>query len=166
MGLNHGWSIKISHAICCCSVTKSCLTLCNLMDCSTPGFVTLWLSFTISWNLLKLMYIESVMPSNHLILCCHLFPLPSIFPSIRVFSSESTLCFKVLELQLQHLSFQWIFRVDFLWDWLIRSPCSPRDSRESYPATQFENINSLVLSLLYGSALTSIHDYWENHSFD
>ena len=48
-----------------------------------------FLSFTVSWSLLELMFIELVMPSNHLILCCPLFPLPSVFPSIRVFSNES-----------------------------------------------------------------------------
>ena len=73
---------------CCCSVTQSCLTLCNPMDCSTPGFSVL---FTISWSLLKFMSIESMMPSNHLILCRPLLLLPSIFPSIRVFSNESAL---------------------------------------------------------------------------
>ena len=64
-----------------------------------------------SQSLLKLMSIESVMPSNHLILCCPLSLLPSIFPSLRVFSNESALCFrwpKALELQLQHQSFQGI----------------------------------------------------------
>ena len=60
---------------------------------------------------------------------------------------------KVLEIQLQHQSFQWIFRVDFLYDWLVWSPCCPRDSQESSPAPQFESINSLALSLLYGPAL-------------
>ena len=73
-------------------------------------FVTPWtaayrgsLSFTVSWNLLKLMSIESMMPFNHLILC-RLLLLPSVFPSIRVFSNESALhirCLKILELQLQ-----------------------------------------------------------------
>ena len=72
---------------CCCSVDNSCPTLCDPMNCNTPGF----LSFTISWSLLKLMSIESVMSSNHLILCCPLLFLPSIFPSIRVFSNESAL---------------------------------------------------------------------------
>ena len=60
------------------------------MDCSTPGF----LSITNSHNLLTFMSIESVMPSNHLILCCPLLILPSIFPSIRVFSNESVLCIR------------------------------------------------------------------------
>ena len=57
------------------------------MDCSTPGF----LFFVISWSLLKLMSIKSMIPSNHLILCHSLLLLPSIFPSIRVFSNESAL---------------------------------------------------------------------------
>ena len=73
---------------------------------------------------------------------------------------------KLLETQIQHQSFQWVFRVNFLQDWLIWSPCSPRDSQESSPAPQFKSINSLALSLLYGPTLTSAHDYRKNHSFD
>ena len=71
-----------SIAKCCCSVVKLCSTLCIPTNCSTAGF----LSFTISLSLLKLMSAETVMPSNHLILCCPLLLLPSIFPSIRLFS--------------------------------------------------------------------------------
>ena len=67
------------------SVTQSCLTLCDPMDCSMPGLPV----HHNSWSLLKLMSIESVMPSNHLILCHPLLLLPSIFSSIRVFSNES-----------------------------------------------------------------------------
>ena len=113
-------------------------------------FVTPWtaahqasLSIANSQNSLKLMSIESVMPSNHLILCRLLLLLPSIFPSIRVFSNESFSneslhqVAKVLEFQLQHQSFQWLFRTDFLWDGLVGSPCSPRDSQESSPIPQF-----------------------------
>ena len=95
--LNHTYliyfdSISISFksqclTFCCCSVTQSCLTLCDPMDSSTPGF----LSFAISWSLLKLVSIESVMPSNHLILCHPLLLLPSVLPSFRVFSDESAL---------------------------------------------------------------------------
>ena len=74
-------------AICCCPVAKSRLTLCDPMDCRRQAS----LSFTISRSRLKLMFIESVMPSSHLILC-HLFLLlPSILPSIRIFSNESSL---------------------------------------------------------------------------
>ena len=70
-----------------CSVTKLCPTLCYRMDCNTPSFP----SFTVSWSLLKLISIELVMPSNHLILCWPLLILPSIVPSIRVFCNESAL---------------------------------------------------------------------------
>ena len=69
------------------SVNPLCLTLCDPRDCSTQAS----LSITNSWSLLKLMSIKSVMPSNHLILCCPLLLLPSIFLSIRVFSNESAL---------------------------------------------------------------------------
>ena len=89
-------------------------------------FVTSWtaasqasLSITNSQSLLKLMSIESVMPSNHLILCHPLLLPPSIFPSIRVFSSESVLPIRwpnsaKFRFQFQHQSFQWIFRTYFL----------------------------------------------------
>ena len=71
----------------CCSVAKSCPALCDPVDCSMPGFpVPNYLL-----NLLKLMSIESVMPSNHLILFCSLLLLPSVFPSIRAFSNVSVL---------------------------------------------------------------------------
>ena len=71
----------------CCSVTKLCLTLCDPMDCSTPGLPVLHCLP----ELLKSMSIESVMPSNHLILCRPLLLSPSVFPSIRIFSGESVL---------------------------------------------------------------------------
>ena len=73
---------------------------------------------------------------------------------------------KVLELQLQHQFFQWIFRTDLLQNGLVGSPCSPRDSQESSPTPQFKSINSSALSLLHSATLTSIHDYWKNHSLD
>ena len=76
------------------SVTQSCLTLCDPMDC-TPGLtVHHQLSITNPWSSLKLMSMELVMPSNQLILRCPLLLLPSIFPSIRVFSNESALCIR------------------------------------------------------------------------
>ena len=93
--------------------------------------------------------------------------LPSIFSASGSFPvSSSHQVPKVLELQLQHQSFQRIFRTDFTWDWLVGSSCSPRDSQESSPKPQIKSINSSVLSFLYGPTLTSIHDYRKNHSFD
>ena len=107
------------------------------------------------------MSFESVMLSNHLILCHPLF-LPSIFPSIMVFSrvSSSHQVARVLEFQLQHHSFQWTPRTDLLWNKLLGSPCNPRNSQESSPTSQFKSINSWALSFLYSPTLTSIHDYW------
>ena len=74
--------------LCCCSVASSRPTLCSPMDCSTPGFPVLHCLP----ELLKLMSIELVMPSNHLILCHPLALLLSVFPSIRAFSNESAVC--------------------------------------------------------------------------
>ena len=73
---------------------------------------------------------------------------------------------KIMELQFQHQSFQWIFRTDFLEDSLVWCPCYPSNSQESSPETQFESISSSVLSLLNGPTLTAIYDHWKNHSFD
>ena len=105
----------------------------------------------------------------HLILCHPLLLLPLIFPSIRVFSNESTLCIrwpKYWNISFRINPSNELFRIDFLYDGLVGSPCSPRDSQESSSTPQCKNINSLALSLLYGLILTCIHDYWKNHSFD
>ena len=94
-------------------------------------------SITNSQSSLRLTSIESVMPSSHLILWCPLL-LPSIPPSIRDFSSESTLSHevaKVREFQLQHHSLQRNPRADLLQNGLVGSPCSPRDSQESSKAS-------------------------------
>ena len=127
------------------------------------------LSIVNSWSLSKPMSFESVMPSNHLILCRPLLLLPSIFSQYQgIFKwvSSSHQVAKVLEFQLQHQSFQWTPRTDLLQDGLVRSPCSPRDSQESSPTPQFKSINSLVHGFLHSLALTSIHDQWKNHSLD
>ena len=87
--------------------------------------------------------------------CLPSFPASGSFPLNQVFTSSTQ------KLQLQYPSFQWILRIDFHWNWLVWS-YSPRHSQESSAATQFESINSLVLSLPYGPTLTSLHDYWKN----
>ena len=135
-------------------------------------FVTSWtaahqvsLSITISKSLFKLLSIESVMPSNHLIPCCPLFLLPSIFPSIRVFSSDSVL----------HIRWPkyWSFRfsispsneysglISFRMDWFDLLAV-----QVTSPTPQLKNIKFFVLSFLYSPTLTSIHDSWKNQSFD
>ena len=137
----------VQFSVVCRSVTQSYLTLCDqeLQHARLP------LSLSNSQSSLKLMSIELVMPSNHVILCCHLLLLPSIFPSIRVFSSHLFAWGgQRIGASSSASNFQWIFRVDFLWDWLICSPCCPRDSQEYSPTPQFKSISSLVLSLLYG----------------
>ena len=122
------------------------------------------LSITNFWSSLKLMFIQSVMPSNHLILCHPLFFLASIFPSIRAFSNESALHIR----RPKYWSFsispsnEYPGLISFRIDW----SCSPRDSQESSPTSQFKSINTLAPSLLYGPTLTCIHDYWKSHSFD
>ena len=128
------------------------------------------LPFTISWNLLKLKSIELVMTSNHLILCRPLLLLPSIFPSIRVFSNESALrirwpkywsCSFNINPTNEHPGL-----ISFRMDWLdLLAVQGPLKSLLQHH-TQFKSINSSTFSLLYGPTLTSIHKYWKNHSFD
>ena len=119
------------------------------------------LSF-ISWSLFKLTSIKSVMPSNHLILCCPLLNLSQHQGLFQWISSLHQVA-KALELQLQHQSFQWKFSIDFLWDWLIGFPCSPRDSQVfSNTTIQKHQFFSAQLSLC--SNAWSIHDYKKNHS--
>ena len=102
---------------------------------------------------------SSVIPCSS---CLRSFPASGSFPMSRLFPSSR----RRLELQLQHQSFQWVFRTDFLYNWLVWSPCCPRDSQESFPTPRFKSIISLVLSLFYHLTLRFIHDYWKNHSFD
>ena len=121
---------------------------------------------TNSQNLLKLLSFKSVMPSNHLILCCPL--LPSIFPSIRVFSNESVLC--IMWPMYWSFSFsispsnEYSRLISFRIDWFDLAV--QEIFKESSPTPQFKSINSSVLSFLYSPTLTSIHDYWKNHSFN
>ena len=136
-------------------------------------FATLWtaahqasLSFTISLSLLKLMSTELVMPSNHLILCHHLLLLPSIFPSIRVFFPMSQL-FTAGDRSIGASASATVLPMNIQsWFPLGLTGLISLQSQESFPAPQFESINSLVLSLLYCPAVTSIHDYWKSHSLD
>ena len=121
-------------------------------------------SFTIYQNLLELVSIELVMPSNHLILCPPLLLLPSIFPSIRVFSSELTL--RIRWPKFWSFSFSISLSNEYSGLGLTSLIVQCKGVSKSSPAPHFESINSLLLSLLYGPTLTSVHDYWKNHSFD
>ena len=122
------------------------------------------LSITNSWSPPKPMSIESVMPSNHLILCHPLLLLPSISPSIMVFSNESALLIRWPK--------DWSFSINispsnehtglisFRMDWLDLLAV-----QESSLTPQFKSINSSALSFLYSFTLTSIRNYWKNHLF-
>ena len=137
-------------------------------------FVTPWtaacqdfLSFTISWSLLKLMFIESVMPSNHLILCHPLLHLPSVFPSIKVFSNikvfssvsgDQSIGASALLLPL-NIQGWFLLRLTGLISLQFKG------LSRVFSNTTVQKHQFLSLSLLYGPTLTSMHDYWKNHSF-
>ena len=128
------------------SVAQSCPTPCDPTDCSTPGLPvhhqlpestqthTHWVG-------------DAIQPSHS---------LSSLSPTLNVsqhqglfqWVSSSHQVAKALEFQLQHQSFQWIFRTDFPWDGLVGSPCSPRDFQESSPTPQFKSINSSLVCFL------------------
>ena len=141
-----------------CSVSKSCLTPCDPMDCSVPGFSVLHYLPELAQTHVHWVG-DAIQPSHPLS-----SPSPPAFnlsqhQGLFKWVSSSHQVGTVLELQLQHQSFKWIFRIYFLHDWLVWFYCCPRDSQESSPAPQFKSINSLTPSLLYGPTFTSIQDY-------
>ena len=126
------------------------------------------LSITNSQSSLKLISIESVIPSSHLILCHPLFLLPPIPPSIRVFSNESTLRMRwpkywSFSFSIIH-SKEYPGLISFRMDWL--DLLEIHGTLEFSPTPEFKSINSLALSFLHSPTLTSIHDHWKNHSLD
>ena len=147
------------------SITQSCLILCDPMDCSTPGLPVHHQLPEFAQT--HVHQVSDAMQPSH--------PLSSTSPPAFSLSQHQGLfkwvnsshqVAKILEFHLQYHSFQWIFRTDFLWNWLVWSPCCSRDSQESSPIPQFKSTYCLAFSLLYSPTLTSIHDHWKNHSFD
>ena len=135
------------------------------MDCRMPDFAVL-LHYLLEFAQTHVHWLsDAIQPSHPQLSPSPAFNLSQHQGLFQCVSSSHQVA-KVLELHLQHQSFQWIFKVVFFQDWLVWSPCSPRNSQESSPTVQFNSINSSALSLLYGPTLTSIHDYWKNHSFD
>ena len=138
-----------------------------------------WSSFSECWAWSQLFHSPLALSSscplsqwchpNHLILCHPLYLLPSIFPSIKVFSNKSALLIG----WPKYWSFSFNISssnehsglISFRMDWLDLL-CNPKDSQESSPTPQFKSINSSVLRFLHSPTLTSIHDYWKNHSLD
>ena len=144
------WSLEES----CCLVAQSCPTLCHPMDCSTPEFA----QTHVHW-------VSDAIQQSH--------PLSPPSPSLNLSQHQGLFKWVVFWIRWSKywsLSFSispsseytglMSFRIE------VWSPCSPRNSQESSPAPQFKSINSSALSLLYGPALISVHDYWKNYSFD
>ena len=153
------------------SVAQSCPTLWGPMYYGMP----VSLSITNSRSLLKLMYIESVMPSNHLILCCPLLLPPSIFPSFRVFSNESVLhirwpkcwSFSFSISPSNEYSGLISFRIDWLDLLTIQGTLKSLLQHHSLKASILLH-SAFFIFLLHSircPTLTSIHDYWKSHSF-
>ena len=146
------------------SVAQSCLTLCDPMNHSMPDL-------PVHHQLPELTQThvhwvsDAIQPSHPLLSPSPPAPNPSQHQGLFQSVNSSHEVAKVLEFQLQHHSFQRNPRAD-LQNGMVGSPCSPRDSQESSPTSQFKSINSSALSLLHSPTLTSIHDYWKNHSLD
>ena len=149
---------------CCCSVSKSCLILCNPMNSKMPGFPVLQYLCEFAethayWSS------DAIQPSHSLL---SLLLLPSTFPNIRVFSNESTLCIRWPKYWSFSFSTspsnEYSRLIFFKNDWF--EILVVQGTLESLPTPQYKSINSLALSLLNGPTLMSIHDYWKNHSLD
>ena len=147
------------------SVTQSCLTLCDTMNHSMPG-LPVHHQLPESTQTHVHWVGDAIQPSH---------PLSSPSPPALNLSQHQGLfkwvsslhhLAKVLKFQLQLQSYQWMPRTDLLYDGLVGSPFSPRDSQESSTTAQFKSISTSALSFLYSPTLTSIHDHRKNHSLD
>ena len=148
-----------------------CLTLCDTVNCSMPGFSVLhYLPEFAQTHVHWVSDATQCHPSHPRWLRWnpHTLLLPSIFPTIRSFLMRLLFISggQVLEFQLQYQSSQWIVRVDFLLDFLLDSSLLSKELSRVLSSTTFENVSSSVFSLLYGPTFTFIHDYWKNYSFD
>ena len=149
-------TLRVNHLNCCCPATQSCLTLCNQLQharlpCPSPSLGAFSNSCLILCHTLIL-----------LSSCPQSFPASGSFPVSRLFASggqsvEASTSASVLSMNIQ----SW-FPLGLTGLISLQS----KDSQESSPTSQFKSINSSALSLLYGTTLTSIHDYWKNQSCD
>ena len=161
-------STRVRTLLCCSvqfsSVIQSCPTLCDLMDCSMPGFPVHHQlpaysnSCLLSWWHHPIIS-SSVVPFSS---CLQSLPASASFAMSQIFASGGQ--------SIEVAASASVFPVN-IQDWfplglMVGSPCSPRDSQESSPTPRFKSTNYSVLSFLYSPTLTSIHDYWKNHSFD
>ena len=153
-----GQEVVIEEMVVSCSVAKLCPALCDPIDCSTSGFPVLH-SVLVCLNSSPLGQCCCPTISSSVTSFSQSFPASGSFPMSQLLASGGQsvgASASVLPVNIQG----W-----FPLGWLVWSPCCPRESQQSSPATQFESFNSSGLSLLYGTTLTSVHDYWKNHSF-
>ena len=148
------YNFYVHSQCCCCSVAQSCATLCNPMDCSFPVPHHLPSSRPLHlWG-------HPAISSSDALFCLLSFPASGTFPISQLFASDdqntrASAAASVLPMNIQ----DWFpLRLTGL------SPCCPRDSQESSPATKFKGINSLVLFLLHCPALINLFDHWEDNS--
>ena len=148
------------------SVTQSCTTLCDPMDCSRPGFPVHHQFLELAQTHVHRVS-DAIQPSHTL--------SPSSPPALSLSQHQGLFQWvgsshqvaKVLAFQLQHQSLHWVFRVDSLWDWFFWSPCCPKDSQQSSPMPQFKNIHSLTVSLYFMVQLSHLYmPTGKNYSFD
>ena len=157
------WPLCLRLFLCSYEVPSDTL---DPMNCSTPGFLVLhylpeFAKTHVHWDRRAVQSSHSL--SSHSPLVLSLSQL-SQYRCLFQWVGSSHQVAKVLEFQHHYL--QRMFRVDFLKDWLVWSPCSPRDSQECSPTPQFKGVNSSALNVFYSPTLTSIYDYWKNNSFD
>ena len=146
------------------SVAQSCPTLCDPMNHSTLGLPVHHKPLESTQT--HVHWVGDAIQPSHPLASPSPAPNPSQHQGLFQWVISSHEVAKVLEFQLQHQSFQWTPRTYLLQDGLVGSPCSPRDSQESSPTPQCKSINFLALSFIHRPTLTSIHDYWKNHSLD
>ena len=147
--------------ICCCSVTKSCLALCDPMDCSIPGFPVLHHLPEFAQTYVHRVGEAISSTVTPFYFCLQSFPESESFPMSQLFPSGGQSIGASASASVLPINIQGWFPLG-----LTGLILFPRDTQESSPTPQIESINSSVLSLLYGATLTSIHDYWKKHSFD
>ena len=150
------WSVQFSGSVVSDSLRPQWLQHARLPCPSPPSRA--YLHLCLSSRRCHTTISSSVFPFSS---CLQSFPASGSFPV-----SQLVLHIRWPKYWHQHQSFQWTFRTDFLYISLVWTPYSPRGCQESSPTPQFKSISSSVLWFLYGPTLTSIHDYWKNHSFD
>ena len=158
-------AIKLFVVVCCCLFTKLYPTPCDSMDCSTPGFPVL--QYLPEFAQTHVHWVGGTSHPSHPLSplsppALNLSQYQSLLQWAGSFTSGGQNIRASTSSAVLTMNIQGWFPVGLA----VWTPCGPKDSQESSPAPELKNISSLMFSLLYGPPLTSIHDYWKNHSFD